>query len=302
MTDSSTPIPAADVRPADVLLYHGTSWISKAIRLFDGTDVSHASLKVEDDEVDEALAKGVVEDPLAKSVQDSTYVLARRLKDTPTADGVTKLLAAARGYLGAPYAYHEILLLAFLCTVRKVKVTSILSRLLEGILAQAADLLGTIVSDGKKPLICSEFVYRSYSQALPGALVVARAALVGAEAVPPGIHPDSLLGRLGFDATAQAIAGPAPESLPAADLEELFNRYTDECKAAVEPEAIAFPTAAVVAQLGRYAGLLHRSLEPAAEALTPEAATKNLLDVAADFVTPGDLLKSESLMTLGRLS
>jgi hypothetical protein len=309
------------------------------------------------------------------------------------------------------------LLLAFLCIVRKLKWTSIFSQLLEGILSEAADVLGKMISLKKKPLICSEFVYRSYAQALPGALVIARASFFGptavppahhfdslrkwsgfdataratgdpagwprkrhspegplfqageatslflpsstaaadtqvsadravvlaaamarrilpdsflgrfefdatakvigdpapesvsaqllavvlAAAVPPRIHPDSLLGRLGFDATAKAIGDPALKSV-SADLEELFNVYIEECKAAVEPETIAFPSAAVVAQLGRYGGLLHRALDPGAEPRTPDAVTHHLIGLAADFVTPGDLLQSESLMPLGKIS
>ncbi|HEV3455720.1 MAG TPA: hypothetical protein VHG32_04130, partial [Thermoanaerobaculia bacterium] len=284
------------------------------------------------------------------------------------------------------------------------------------ILSQAADVLGEMISLKQKPLICSEFVYRSYAQALPGALVIARASFFGptpvppvlhfnlrkwsgfdaparaesgpvgwprerpspegplfqadeatslflpsstttadtqlsanravvpaaamarrrlpdsflgrfefdptaqvigdpapesisaqllaavlAAAVPSRIHPDSLLGRLGFDATAKAIGDPALKSV-SADLEELFNVYIEECKAAIEPEAIAFPSAAVVAQLGRYGGLLHRALDPAAEPPTPNAVTHHLIDLAADFVTPGDLLQSESLMPLGLIS
>jgi hypothetical protein len=416
MTDSSTPFLATDLRPIDVLLYHGKSWCSKAIRFFDGTEVSHASLMVGADQVEEALFRGVVEDPLVKSAQGSTYVLARRLKDTPANDSAAKVLKAAHDCLGSRYAYYEILLLALLCIVRKPKWTRTFSWLLEGILSQAADVLGEMISLKQKPLICSEFVYRSYAQALPGALVIARASFFGptgvppvlrfnslrewsrfdataratgdpvgwprkrhpregrlfqegeatslflpsstatadtqlsadrtmvlaaamarrilpdsflgrfevdakataigdppesvstqllaallAAAVPSRIHPDSLLGRLGFDATAKAIGDPALTSV-SADLEELFNIYIEECKAAIEPEAIAFPSAAVVAQLGRYGGLLHRALDPTAEPPTPDAATHHLIGLAADFVTPGDLLQSESLMPLGMIS
>ncbi|HEV3459914.1 MAG TPA: hypothetical protein VHG32_25500, partial [Thermoanaerobaculia bacterium] len=92
MTDSSTPYLATALRPIDILLYHGKSWCSKAIRFFDGTDVSHASLIVGAGQVEEALFHGVVEDPLVKSAQASTYILARRLKDTPATDSVAKVL------------------------------------------------------------------------------------------------------------------------------------------------------------------------------------------------------------------
>ncbi len=441
MTDSSTPFPAAELRPIDVLLYHGTSLISYAIRVFDGTCFSHASLKVEADQVEEALFQGVVDDPLVTSSQGSTCVLARRLKDTPAGEGVANVLRAAHGYLGNPYAYHEILLLALLCTFRKLKVTPILSRLVEGIFSHAADLLANMIYGKKKPLICSEFVYRSYTKGLPGALVIARASFFGPAAVPPtlhfdilrrwrgidatakaiaddpaewlpklyfpegplsqageaagsllpgptaadavvlaaaavpagihpdsllgrlgidatvkaiaddpvdllrnlyfpegplfqageaassllpggrtaaaplraylaavlayravphGIHPDSLLGRLGFDATAKAIADPAPKSVTA-ELEGLLNVYIEECKAAVEPEAINFPSAPVVAQLGRFGGLLHRALHPAAEPPSADAVTHHLMGLAAELVTPGDLCRSESLWTLGKV-
>lgn len=301
MTDSSTAVRTSDLHAGDILLYHGDGWVSRAIRFFDGTDVSHAGLKVKDNLVEEALARGVVEDTLAQSVQGSAYVLVRRLKDPLSDADVAQLLAVAKGYVGALYAYHEILLLAFLCTVRKLKVTPILGIFLEGIFSQAADLIADLLSHGKKPLICSELVYRAYEKALPGKLVISRPMRMGAEAVASTIHPESLLAQIGPGPSMGA--NPASEVAGGGDLETLFDRYFAECTSQIGPEevqALTFPSVPVVAQFRRYLSALQDSLP--VQSVGAEDARNQLFQVAADFVTPGDLWRCESLMTVGRLA
>jgi len=157
---------------ADVLLYHGTGLISDAIRFFDGTDVSHSSLLLNNAPllVGEAIARGLIEQPLSGSVSDSAWVMARRLKVRPA--DVSPVLDRAAFYVAQKerYAYEQILLLAFLCLIRKPKITPIFKRLVIAVLERASKLLLKLTAGGKQPMICSEFVYRCYEEAIPGVL------------------------------------------------------------------------------------------------------------------------------------
>jgi hypothetical protein len=155
-----------EVVDGDVILYHGNSLISSLIRLFDGTEVNHAGIYLGHDQVGEAMAKGLTRENIADSIKGSEYVIVQRLKAYP--DTMKPVIDKAGYYLeiGNKYAYEQILLLAFLGLARKLPVNAYLKWLLRKILDQAADLL---TSHGdKQPMICSEFVYRCYDEALPG--------------------------------------------------------------------------------------------------------------------------------------
>lgn len=58
-------VPLQDVAESDVLLFHGKSTLSKLIRLFDGSDVSHAGLYRGDQTVAEAFGNGLERRPTA---------------------------------------------------------------------------------------------------------------------------------------------------------------------------------------------------------------------------------------------
>ena len=106
----STPIPVDRLREGDVFLYHGTSFIAKAIRFFDGTPVNHAGLYLGDSKVGEAIASGLGQQDLATSIEDATWVEAHRLvENVDTMDPVTTV---AGRYLkqGNRYGFEQILL------------------------------------------------------------------------------------------------------------------------------------------------------------------------------------------------
>jgi hypothetical protein len=198
-------LPVEGLAPMDVLLYRGQGFISRAIQLFDGTDVSHASIYLGNRAVGEAGWQGVIRNDLATSIAESRWVVARRMKATPLPDPAP-VLRRAEAYIrdGAPYGYHQLLLLAFLCITRKVKVTPILDTLVRRVLDGVVGLLNTLLGGGRRVMICSEYVYRCYDEAEPRdpydlrlqQLAVRPERLEGPSIRRPlgrGVHPESVL-------------------------------------------------------------------------------------------------------------
>ena len=99
-----------DLQPGDVLLHKGTAFISRAIQFFDGTDMSHASLYLGNQQVGEAIAEGLVQRDLTTSLHGNEWVKAFRLKDTPA--DMAPVLQTAEEYLeqGNRYGYEQLLL------------------------------------------------------------------------------------------------------------------------------------------------------------------------------------------------
>lgn len=318
----SKTVPPGALRPADVLLYEGTGWLARLIRFFDGTDFNHAGLCIGDGSVAEAQAPGVIRQGVEPSVAGRVKVLVRRLKRDVSLDPVV-----VRGLQvvdeGHRYAFEQLLLLAFLGLTRKLKATPILKTLLRKVLDRAASVATGIVAAGKEPMICSEFVYRCYDEALPEAADVyslevnpfprgvpplARRAAVSVRGRGRGVHPDSLLAW-------RLAAGPVPPSprglrraappAPPSDeeLAELAERYLAEARGeAVRARAPRVADADLAASIDNFA----LSLQPKRRARLPEplareVAVRELLATVPDFVTPGDLLQTESLFSVGEL-
>ena len=207
------PITKSDLQDADVMLYHGNTWVAKAIRFFDGTDVNHAGLYVGGEKVDEALANGLTERGLQESIEADAYVIIRRLKSHPGT--MTPVLKKAKAYIatGNRYGFEQIVLLAFLGLTRKLQVNATLQWLMRKVLDDAADLL--MGHGGRQPMICSEFVYRCYDEALPLSTdpytldvnpLPMKTRRSGERLPPAGLHRDSLL-AWSIDVTTPKKAG-----------------------------------------------------------------------------------------------
>jgi len=322
-------IPAAQLQAADVLLFRGTGWLAKAIRLFDGTDFNHAGLYMGDPSVAEALKPGVIRQCLAESIKGRQRVIARRLISQPPT--MTPVTAVADTVLAAGhrYAYEQLLLLVLLCLTRKLPMTPWLRPLVRKALDAAAGLLARIMGQGKEPMICSEFVFRCYDQALPEAedvyaLEINRFPRAGvspgvrglpaARAEAPhgrGVHPDSFLSwRLSAGARGAAFAPRAIRRRKAAvpslaEVEKLAERYLSELQGIrARGAAPRVSDEELIASIDAFAAAYSRPRARAGRvpaALGPEVAVRGLLDTVPDFVTPGDLLHSGSLYTVGDL-
>ncbi len=284
-------IGANRLRGGDVLLYSGKSWISRAIRFMDGTEVNHAAICLGRGKIGEALETGLTERTFRASAEDDQYVIVSRLSARPgTMKPVTK---KAYDYLksGNRYGYEQIVLLAFLGITRKLPVNPYLKWLLRDVLDQAAHLL--MISGDRQPMICSEFVYRCYDEALPlptdpYTLRISTFPMTGTEirtrvrgmAEAPHrcrMHPDSLLAwtedvmtpRKKSTADRPVISFERPKEpggkgrppvidrkLAAPGMDALIEKYLEEAK---RPVTRAFDTGAslrtpeMLAGIGRFA-------------------------------------------------
>jgi hypothetical protein len=75
-----------------------------------------------------------------------------------------------RTYLAGrvPYAYHQILLLAILSLTRRVPLSPVGRRLVRAALDEAVGVLNKMAENGRQLMICSEFVFRCYNEAHAG--------------------------------------------------------------------------------------------------------------------------------------
>lgn len=159
-------IHVSDLCPCDVLLYHGDSTISHLIQWFSGSEYSHTSI-YDGAMVLEAVADGVKKHTVEESVSSSVYVDVWRLKKEGHLIGSPELpvqpvldIIATYAAEGARYAYEELLMLAFLCTTRRVPLP-----FLRWALDKAAALLEELIDENREPMICSELVFRCFSEA-----------------------------------------------------------------------------------------------------------------------------------------
>jgi hypothetical protein len=156
---------------ADIILYKGTDFLSRAIEFFDDSPYSHASIRLDIDEVAECLAfpfPGLItRNTVANSmdVNHSNQVLVRRMKNRPS--DMSPVTSRAKFYLqnGNTYAYFQIAQLAFLTLTRKLFVVPILYDIARAACDIAAKALDS--SGDRKPMICSEFVNRCFHEAAP---------------------------------------------------------------------------------------------------------------------------------------
>ncbi len=317
-------IPVAQLMPGDVLLYRGKGLISDAIRLIDRSEVSHAGLFLGRHAelgrtVGEAIREGVIRRELPKSIAHAEWVESRRLKEAPAS--LDPVLDRAAYYLkrGERYAFEQVLLLAFLCMTRNLTGSYVLGRLIRETLDAAAAVLLQLFNTGREPMMCSEFVFRCYHEALPGSLdVLERASGVlspGGRAVPigkkQGIHRGSALARLleksGGELSEGTVdaAGPlrAAGPLDVSAVEEAIEAYFDDLqKGTARAARVDLMSPELQPSFERFAAGLYRARRRPEKTTQPRAAVLGeLFDVAADFVTPGDLQRSRGLAFCGKL-
>jgi hypothetical protein len=318
-------IPVAQLMPGDILLYRSKGLISDAIRFIDRSEVSHSGLFLgrygeKGRTVGEAIREGVIRRELRKSIEHAEWVESRRLKESPAS--LDPVLDRVAYYLkrGERYAFEQVLLLAFLCITRDIAGSSVLGRLIRETLDAAATFLLHLFNTGREPMICSEFVIRCYREVLLPGLVdvpvrvpgVLRFADRGVPIVKNGgIHRGSALARFmekrGGELPGGTIdlAGPLRAAGPqdVSSVEEAIEAYfKDLQRQAPKAARIDLALPELSPSFERFAASLHRARRRPENAAQPRAAVLGeLFDVAADFVTPGDLQRSSSLAFCGKL-
>jgi endonuclease G len=317
-------IDALALVPSDVLLYRGVGFVSRAIILIDGSPVSHAGLFLggQGYQVGEALGQGLVQRDLSTSYgEDHEWVEARRMRNTPST--MDPVLQVGKRYLAHhdKYAYQQIVLLAFLCLTRKLTVTPILGVLVRRVLDTAASALNALMEGGRELMICSEYVYRAYAEALPhdpynlqinalrlGGMETARRPLAA------GIDPQSILGQLSekpprrdpqpapgreLGTRSEAALGDPREIDRLAEryLQEVQQPRTAEAAATLDIESLhpsVVRLALAVASTDGRSSEITRSE-------SPRSVFDHLFATAADFVTPGDLYRALTLYAVGHV-
>ena len=266
-----------DLQPGDVLLMQGSGLVSEFIRIFDQGKYSHAAV-YDGQQVVEMLPQGTTRRALDESVQDTRFVDVYRFVGS---DGVhfgspeleqQPVLDRVRHYVGEGerYGYEQILLLALLCATRREassKLSPVEALILRRILDSAADLVAKMMHAGKKPMICSELVYKCYIEAGPRYEIIVRGADVPALAAA----------SLRLEAT---VAGP----VEAASAEEAG--FRQEAKSFLLNYALAKGHNVAAPKFALAAG--------------PEGVVA--ASAVADFVTPHDLEVSPNLQFAGMLA
>jgi len=123
----SKTLKPSELKACDVLLYRGHGLVSDLIRLFDGSEYSHAAI-YDGARIAEAIAEGVVCREVAASVKGAKYVdVYRWIGPTGAHLGdpnyeAAPIQARIRFYVGEKerYAFEELILLALLTSTRRL--------------------------------------------------------------------------------------------------------------------------------------------------------------------------------------
>ena len=314
------------VRPGDVILVGDDTWLAKIICAIDGSEACHAAIGVGDGKMAEAGWKGLVYSPL-ENLRDREQIWLRRL---PGDLDMAPVVIKAKTFTdeGHGYAYHQLVLIAAIFFARKAVTGNWVVRKAADIaLDQAARLLNALVSAGKQPMICSEFVYRCYDEALPGEdqydfkLQALKLFGFAATPAPPKVNAgspaDMLLHaspevekRMSFArvATAEAETATPDEILEQAraELEPLIGQLDEATRqrATVSPD-VATESGVSDEQLKQHAERFARALVRSTHtdesvrslrSLTGSDLLNQIVYKSADFVTPADLLKTAALV------
>ncbi len=134
----ASTIPVAEIKPGDVLLFHGDSFVSWAIRRIDGSEVNHAAVALGNGVLAEAGGGGLTSREIGSEFSDKNYMLVRRLANGAPSQPV---LDKANAYLANRnfYAYQQIVLLAILGLTRRLPSHGFTKRLIRSVCDHAAD-------------------------------------------------------------------------------------------------------------------------------------------------------------------
>ncbi|KAB3530499.1 hypothetical protein [Alkaliphilus serpentinus] len=164
-----------DLKPGDVLLCRGEGWVSDLIALLDGGPYSHTALYVGSNDgkhyVIQATGQGIRRDEIT-ILQQETFTDVFRFNKNNHKLGdedypYQPLGSNAEEYAseGIKYAYDHLILLAILAVTRDIPLDYMTKKILRNIIDNAASYLFKLLDKGKTPMVCSELVYRCFSEA-----------------------------------------------------------------------------------------------------------------------------------------
>lgn len=160
------------LKPCDILLCRGTGWLSNTICFLDGGSYSHAAF-FDGKELVQATLHGIVREPVEVLKNESHIDVFRFNKDHhslgeldwPTEPIINRAEEIAE--MGLKYATDHLVMMAFLVVTRRVPLNIFEKKLLRTVLDHATELIAKMIDHGKKPMICSEVVYRCFAEAKP---------------------------------------------------------------------------------------------------------------------------------------
>jgi hypothetical protein len=329
-----------EVRAGDVLLFHGRGFVSWAIRKFDGTEVNHAAIALGPDEVGEAGGRGLQTTPLKDAVSGNDFAIVRRFDSEKLDDVVTvasTYLDAGRPYAYQQIVLLALLASTRKIPMPKIGRRFLRSALDHAASALNAflDQGGTksmICSEyvyrcyeeapgGPPPpfhlkVILGDAAFSGGAGGVDSA--VGWALGLPDDAIPPPAPPSFAAGAAPLDpATADdraeldlapliaayaAETGLADDDMPTDPVAVPFS--TDVAEDVTDEELLQSMVGFGVA-LGDQGIVPAQDFSGAAAALggaAAKAAIAGILKVSVDanFVTPGDLLRSPSLSDIGR--
>lgn len=307
----------SDLEPGDVLLFRGNELLCRTTHWFDKSFTNHGALYVgraedffplteeekkaglgsEQHILMEAVGKGLVMVPLAKStslVSDDLAVV-RRLRtkieaqkdDSKTPVPMNPVIETGRRYYlkKEQYAISHMVFLFVLLPARKLTEKSKFGRLVRTVTDMFFEGVLRIMHPCKEPMICSEFVFRCYNEAVPQ---IGDPYAISVFDVAPGSGESDAGLFGGIKKRTRAISGNVKAYL--AETGETSH-------------------VCVKWRKGRKAKHIHhmhsheatgRTLQGERHHVTEEELKDVLLGVS-DFVTPGDLERCDDLVTVGIL-
>lgn len=168
-----------ELRPGDILLHNGTSWISKLILLLDGGEHSHASIYVGKRNSDErtdvpSIIEATIpqvryEDLVSRLKHHDNFIDVFRWHSPDKHEiGSEKfpsqpVLEQGDGYVGHKYAYHQLVFVALLIVTKMLGKE--LSKMQKLVVRLATKALDKMIGRGQRQLVCSELVYRCFNEA-----------------------------------------------------------------------------------------------------------------------------------------
>ena len=312
------------LKPGDVLLFHGHGAIPWAIRRFDESDVDHAAIVLDPpDTVVEATGSGIRHAPVLSRVDESTFTYVHRLTNRLDA-GAAARAAVALEASNASSIHERLVLLAILGMTRRLPIAEpSLRRLLSVLLDRSAEVAAAMIDADRRSMLASDLVYQAYRSTGDPALSL--------EILFPSEKPSLFAAPIDDSARRDVVlmewasARPAPDDDGASALSDVpsdLGAYVRRAERELEPLIEAFaridaPTDTLTVASGGVPDVgddeLHRSVIAFRDQvlrliLAPDVGSGEVFDhpwgmfrAVATCVTPGDLRYSPSLRTLTSL-
>ena len=303
----------------DILLYEGTGIGSKLISKYDGSDYSHSAIYVGNKEVIEAVTGGVQKRTLKKSYgRHHSKITVLRLKDGP--DDMQPVIDIAKAYAenGNGFAQTQIIMLGLIMITHEHRLNEASALFIDNILQNAAVELFNFTKKNKEPFICSELVYRSYTEAATAIDERYRINITESSTAPLSENPNNSVVSKIYNVELESFNSNSYTS-PIIEKQNVvtseFDKQLDEdlehklelldSQITTDSDEINSETAnGIKKSMDQFLSAFYFGKKKDSEFVTPENANEILdsyLRDKANFVSPGDLYRSTSFDILGDL-